>query len=205
MPELRRQANGEQQKFEVALKSKLIINASLEEIKEVLRFVMVKIGLRANNWPNDLEKVILHQHIVENFGGNNVDEIRLAFEMGIAGKLGFLENESIVPFENFSCLYFSSVMNAYRRWSAQEYRQIAMKIEPPPPQRIFTQEELDDGFREDVERQYGSYLRGYDLRGIEFNKEILVKDGLIMEDETVIDLFRKSVEKGMPHIYVKGI
>jgi hypothetical protein len=163
---------------------------------------MVKLGLRAQNLPNDLEKLVLVQHIQENFGGNNLDEIRLAFDMAIAGKLD-LKSDEVKCYENFSCVYFSLIMNAYRKWSAEEYRQVAMKVEPLPPQRIFTQDELDDGEREDVERQYTAYLKGYDLKGIEFNKRIALKDGLVSEHETIIDLFRRAVEKEWPHIYIK--
>jgi len=198
MPELKRQVSGEENKFQLALATKLIKDASLEEIKEQLRFVMVKVGLRAANWPNDLEKVILHQHIVENFGGHRVDEIRLAFDLAISGKLGI---DDVKCYENFSCAYFSTIMNGYRNWAAETYRQI--KVEKPPEQRIFTQEELDDGAREDAQRQYRSYLRGLELKGLEMNKPILEKDGLIGAEEKVIDFFKRRAENGFENIYTR--
>lgn len=80
---------------------------------------MVKVGLRATNFPNALEKEILLKHIQENYGGHTVAEIRLAFEMAIAGKLEVDAN----CYENFSCLYFSNVMNAYRKWAKEEYKE----------------------------------------------------------------------------------
>ena len=200
-PELKKPKSGEEKKLAEALKSKLIKDASLEEIKEMLRFVMVKIGMRAQNWPNDLEKVILHQHIVENFGGNNLEEIRLAFEMGIAGKLRFHENESIVPFENFSCLYFSSVMNAYRNWSSEAYNQVKKEVEVKLEQKIFSQEELDDSAREDVERNYQMFLRRIELKNIDINKSILFKDGLISLTETVFEFFTRKALAGLENIY----
>lgn len=200
MPELKKHVSGEEQKLEVALKSKLIRDSSLEEIKETLRFIMVKIGLRAQNWPNDLEKVILHQHIVENFSGNNLEEIKLAFEMAIAGKLDL---EDVKCYENFSCMYFSMIMNAYRKWSAQAYEQVKIKIEEPPKQRIFTKEELEDGEREDVERQYSLFLKGYPLKGLEFNRSILEKDGLIKDKENIIDFFGRRLNSGIQNIYIK--
>lgn len=103
--------------FALALEDKKVKDAPLEDLKEVLRMAMVKVGLRAENWPEGEEKDVLHNHIIENYGNHTAAEIRLAFEMGLANKLPFKDNESIVPYENFSCMYFSSVMNAYREWA----------------------------------------------------------------------------------------
>lgn len=189
----------EENKLAVAINSVLIKDSNAEEIKQVLRYVMMKVGLRSQNWPQDEEKIILIAHIIENFGGNRIEEIKLAFDMAIAGKLDL---DDVKCYENFSCAYFSQIMNAYRKWAVQT--NVAKKeAQPEPKQKIFSQDELDDGFREDVERQYASYLKGYDLKGLEFNVPILLKDGLIKEGENPIDLFRRSVEKGLPHIYIK--
>lgn len=93
---------------------------------QVLRLVMVKIGLRANNFPDKLETEILIQHIVENFGGHRIDEIKLAFDMAIMGKLSCEAS----CYENFSCAYFTQVMNAYQDWSKEEYKLLdANKVE----------------------------------------------------------------------------
>ena len=198
MPELKRQVSGEHKKFEVALKSKFIKDCPIEEVKEILRLIMVKVGLRAQNWPNDIEKLVLFEHIRDNFGGNRVDEIRLAFEMAIAGKLDLPPNE-VTCYENFSCIYFSKIMNAYRVWSEEEYR--ILKMPEPVEQKIFTQDELDNSEREDAERQYQMFLRGYKLKGLEFNKPILVKDSFMKEDAGVMDFFKQWAKKGYAHIY----
>lgn len=122
--------------------------------------VMVKIGLRSLNWPADEEKIILIQHIRENFGGHHLAEINLAFDMAIAGSLDAEAN----CYENFSCLYFSGIMNAYRKWSREEYRNVKPTQAPvrqieccPDPKREFTEmvammkQDCKDGkFREDL-------------------------------------------------------
>lgn len=84
---------------------------------------MVKVGLRSSNWPDEEEKAILIHHVITNFGGNTIKEINLAFDMAIAGKLGIDAN----CYENFSCLYFSTVMNAYRAWAKLEYEHLREK------------------------------------------------------------------------------
>lgn len=126
--ELTPQKNGERESFSVALSNKKIIYRELEEVKESLRYAMVKIGLRSQNWPSEEEKGVLIQHIIKNYGGHTVEEIKLAFDMAITGKLDVEVN----CYENFSCLYFSNIMAAYREWAKEEYRQL--EASQPLPQ-----------------------------------------------------------------------
>ena len=164
---------------------------------------MIKVGIRANNLPNDIEKLVLFEHIQQNYGEHRLDEIRLAFDMAIMEKLADSEGEVINPnsFENFCCAYFSKIMTGYRNWSAQEFKQ----VDKPemPKQRIFTQDELDDSAREDVERQYGLFVRGIEIKNTLINEPILRKDGLIGEKETVLEFFVKRMNACIPNIYIK--
>ena len=199
--ELTRPRIGEDNALVKAILSPMIAKSSVEDISQALRLVMVKVGLRAQNWPSEEEKIVLINHIVENFGGNKVDEIRLAFDMAIAGKLEFGKDESIIPYENFSCLYFSSVMNAYRKWSSVAFQ--SLPSEQPIFQRLFTQEELEDGKREDAERLYQMFLRGFAIKSPEACRDILVKDGLIGDGVRVVDFLTQKMNDGATNIYVK--
>ena len=203
MPELKLPVIGESNRLGIALKSQLIKDSTFEQIKEVLRLVMIKVGLRGHNFPNDIEKLVLFEHIVQNYGGNRLDEIRLAFDMAIMEKLADPDGEVVNPnsFENFSCAYFSKIMNGYRSWAAQEFRH----VDKPemPSQRIFTQDELDESAREDAERQYVMFTRGYEIKNTLINEPILKKDGLMREGETVIEFFTKRLKAGIPNIYIK--
>lgn len=100
-----------EEKFLYARSAKLIRYANEEEIRQALRYAMIKIGLRGANFPTGEEKALLIMHVVDNFGTNTLDEIRLAFDWGIEGRL----DEDINCFENFSCLYFTRIMRAYNR------------------------------------------------------------------------------------------
>lgn len=73
--------------------------------------------------------------------------------------------------------------------------------EPNPPQKIFTQEELDNSAREDAELQYQRFLSRQELKSLEICKAILLKDSLIKEDELVIDFFKRKVTAGFLNIY----
>lgn len=124
----KRQKSGEEIKFCEALEDKKIINSSLDELKNVLKLCMIKIGLRSESFPAEEEKAVLIDHVIKEFGGHTCQEIKLAFEMAMAGKLTTYnsKNEKVTLdatcYENFSCLYFSTIMNAYREWAEDVYK-----------------------------------------------------------------------------------
>ena len=102
-----------------------------EDIKQALRYAMVLVGLRGPNMPTEEEKFVLLNFIRSNFGNQTPEEIRLAFEMAVAGKY------EIDPkcYENFSCEYFGRIMNAYINHSRQELKNVKKtpELAPPPP------------------------------------------------------------------------
>lgn len=104
----------------------------MRPLKEVLRYVMMIVGIRGNNLPNDLEKAVLLEFIQRNYGGHTPEEIKLAFTLAIEGKLDL---ENVTCYENFSVFYFASIMNAYRVWAGQAYKQLQgeSKIEETKP------------------------------------------------------------------------
>ena len=93
-----------------------------EDLKQALRFVMLKVGLRAANLPNDEERQILIDHISKYYGNHTPEEIKYAFDLALTDKLE-LDAKEVTCYENFSCLYFSTIMNAYRKWFNNEARQ----------------------------------------------------------------------------------
>jgi uncharacterized protein YnzC (UPF0291/DUF896 family) len=109
--------------FTHALATESLKQASDEQIKQVLRLAMVLIGLRAQNWPNDEEKIILLGFIRANFYQHKIGELRLAFELAVSGKLDLGENGATC-YENFSCEYVGRIMRAYRKWASQEHESL---------------------------------------------------------------------------------
>jgi hypothetical protein len=199
--ELTPSKTGELNKLQTAVLSPLICESGLNEISQVLRLVMLKLGIRANNLPGQEETAVLFNHIIENYGGNRIEEIKLAFEMAIAGKLD-IETKEVNAYENFSCLYFSKIMNAYRMWSAEAVKQI--RIDPPPPLKIYTDQENEDLIRGDIEAFYQRCLAGrvpYALP--EYFKPMLVQDGLMKEGETLVEFFQYRLNNGVKNIYIK--
>lgn len=122
--ELNAPKSGEEKKFEIAISEQRICEIEQEQLKGVIRYVMVLIGLRAQNYPDDIEKQILLTFIAENYGGHTPAEIKLAFEMAITRKL----DVDPVCYENFSVVYFVGIMEAYRSWSREQVKQLPAPI-----------------------------------------------------------------------------
>lgn len=126
---------GEHDYFTNALNENAIIKSTIEQISGVLKLAMLKVGLREKNLPAKEEKQVLIDHILSHYGNHTPAEIKLAFDLAVAGKLedrnarGEPIDLEVNCYENFSCLYFSKVMNAYRRWARDTYSQLK-KDEP---------------------------------------------------------------------------
>lgn len=174
--------------------------ANIGDLEAALRYCMLLVGIRATNLPSAEEKAILIRHITKHYSGHTISEIRLAFEMAIAGELDIAADD-VKAYESFSPVYFSQIINSYRRWSVQEFKQNIKTVDPPPPIKLFTQEEMDDAARGDVERQYQLFLKGYELKTPQFNRSILQKDNLIGEHETTIEFFKRKAAMNQFNIY----
>lgn len=142
---------GEEKEFTKALQYNPINKSTVDELKQVLKLVILKVGVRANNLPNDIEKAVLIEHIINQYGKHTPAEIRLAFDMAISGKLE-LDEKEVVCYENFSCLYFSKIMNAYRSWAKETHNQLKMeqpKIENQELEPIDMIEWIEDWKKKD--------------------------------------------------------
>lgn len=96
-----------------------------EDLKQVLRYAMVLVGLRGNNMPTEEEKFVLLNFIRSNFGNQTPEEIKLAFELAVSGKLEI----DAKCYENFSCEYFGRIMKAYIEYARQETHAIPKEVE----------------------------------------------------------------------------
>ena len=110
--------------------SKIPVRArSQEDLKEVLRYCMVLVGLRGANMPTDEEKFVLLNFIRDNFGNQTPEEIRLAFEYAIAGKFEI----DVKCYENFSCEYFGRIVKAYIEFARNEVKVKPKELEEAKP------------------------------------------------------------------------
>jgi len=92
--------------------SKKIRNIENDEpIKQVLRYVFTLIGLKAENIPNEIQKSVLINYIQKDLKQYSVEDIRIAFHLLLKNELDCEMNH----FQNFSAMYLSQVMSAYRK------------------------------------------------------------------------------------------
>jgi len=79
-------------------------------IKSALKYIFGLTGLKAENLPNDEQRIILLEFIRTEFKNWTCDEFVNAFRLLVAGHLDFDGNH----YQNFNAMYFSNVMAAYK-------------------------------------------------------------------------------------------
>ena len=130
-----------------------------EDLKKILRYVMIIVGLRGNNLPTDEEKYVLISFIRSSYANQTLAEIKLAFEMAVAGKF----TVDVKCYENFSCEYFGRIMNAYIEYARQETKNILKQIEAPKP--IPSDDELKKMAIKNVNDHAESFKKSAETKG----------------------------------------
>jgi len=158
--------------FQQALKAAKISSEGDTRIAETLKIIMLKLGIREANLPSNAEKMVLLDHIRANYSMHTLTEIKLAFDLAIAGKLECEADH----YENFSCLYFSKIMKAYREWSGRTYKELPQekpKDIPAPVEKITDQEMIEFYSTRFLDKSLFSYqnimLLPFELYVREFN------------------------------------
>lgn len=180
-----------------ALRDKTIIECSYEEITSTLVTILAKLGIRAHNLPVKEDEELLVSHILRNYSKKTLSELHLAFELAITGKLQLKDGESVNCYENFTCVYLSSIMNAYRVWSVAANKYIEMGA-PAEPQKIYTEVEIINQRRGEIEAAFQLMKKGKLPITPEYFHEVLVADKYMAPDVTVGEFF--SAVLAMPDI-----
>lgn len=148
----------------------------------------------------DLMNVLTDQFqkkLIEDYSHLNVDEIEYAFrksgttikDWGKAMNLALID-EVLIPYTNQRLSI-----------SADEER----KKSEPPPTKIYTDAQLEDLHRGDIEAFYQRLRKGIVPRGIpDYFEPILLKDGLLKPAESMAQFFTNWLGKGMENVYVKS-
>ncbi len=151
-------------------------------MKTGMKYIYTLVGLKAANIPVSPEKEFLHQYIRVNYGGHTVEEMVLAFDMAIQGKLE-IDTKDVKHYENFSVHYFATIMNAFRVWSSQAYEQLKPLLEEMPkalpwnmPTPVSWRQELEDAYQHFL--SFGRERWKYFPVGF---YDQLVKDGALRE------------------------
>jgi len=136
-----------------------------EEIKAVLKYCFALIGLRPEQWPDDLQKMVLLNFIRQNYSGHSLEEIKIAFDFGSAGKLDI----EMTHYQNFNCIYLSDVMQAYRKYATEILKQDANTYKEMPPSPLPSNEEQEMNDKNFANEYYRKYLNNeFSLVSLEY-------------------------------------
>lgn len=134
--------------------------------------------------------------LIESYPDMNVEEIEFAFrqsgttvkDWGKAMNLSLID-EVLIPY-----------LDERKRLSHElEERKIV------EPQKLYTDEDNDNLVRQDIEAFFQRCLSGVVPHTTPvYFKDILVKDGLMKEDESLPNFFVQKIGSGAKNIYTKG-
>jgi hypothetical protein len=118
------------------------LDNQLFEIAKLLENIYNYTGLIPEKKPNEEMKVMLFRHIINTCGNLTINEVLKAFQMGVTGEIDVDMNH----YQNFSPLYFSTVVNAYTEYRRKIVAQInkervereSLRTEPTEQERIET-------------------------------------------------------------------
>jgi len=123
---LTRSATIDEQRLALAVQEPKLADLPEADLKNLMRYLFMLVGIRGHNIPAGDEKEFLHLFIRKFYGIHTAAEVRLAFDLAVTGKL---ECDPKV-YENFSTEYFARIMNAFRKWSAVEIRRLETRTPP---------------------------------------------------------------------------
>ncbi len=136
----------------------------------------------------------LQMKIIENYSELNINEVEYAFR----------SDNSIKDWgHNMNLHLIDEVMIPYinKRF---ELSKIEEKIKQPAPvQKIYTDEEILNERRCEIEYSYQAMKQGYYPLIHLYFKEVLEMDGLLEEGETIADFFVKKLGANAENIYTK--
>ncbi len=121
-----------------------------ETIKNALRYIFTLVGLKADNIPDDTQKLVLLNFVRNDLGHYGLEELSIAFHMLLKGELGLSEADA-EHYQNFSAKYLSTVMNAYHRTAREKalkkFRQLQLEEDKKS-------EKLSQADKDAIEKQF---------------------------------------------------
>lgn len=167
-----------------------------EDLKQSIRAAMLLVGIRAKNMPDEEEKFLLLSFIKQHFRNHTPEEVRLAFEMAVAGKLELGESGANC-YENFSCEYVGRVLSAYRKWAV---RQLELLTPDPlpialPPAKVDWSEYCEYRYNQWKTGKYDIGLWAWEMYGHYVETGHLQENDYVLYVEDAKQLLREQTIK----------
>lgn len=109
----------EEQKAIDSLKAARISDTKDSDLRILFLYLYGLIGLLPERFPSHSQEMILIDYVRSEWGKLRLDEIKLAYQMAISGKL----DVSPEHFQSFSALYFGKIISVYVLWASQVHIQ----------------------------------------------------------------------------------
>lgn len=172
-----------------------------ESIKMSLRYIFTLVGLKSENLPSELQKMVLIEFIESEFAWMTPEEMKLAFRMAVAGKL----DVEINHFQNFSPVYFAAVANAYkekRGAALTEYNSKMLEMTTKPHPSDDEKKMMFWGFVEEcLLKRWDQFAAGKPIHwpsvaGIEHIFRTMEQLGFVLENEDknkIVEVAKKQI------------
>ena len=94
----------------ISIESETIKHCNTNKLEQLMAYLYTLCGFE--KMPSETQDMVLISFIRSNFSDITMDEIKLAFELGVSGETGV----NMKHYHNFNSIYFSDVINAYKRY-----------------------------------------------------------------------------------------
>lgn len=180
----------------------MIADCTEDEIKNKMTLIYSIVGLRTHHWPAGQEKSDLLDYIRMKYPKKTLSELVLAFDLAISGELE-LERDEIKVYDQFTILYLATIMTAYKTWLYKVWK--SKQVIEPPTQTIYTDEQLENLHRADIENFYQRCRAGIIPSGIPpYFLPVLIKDGWMADgSDDMAAFFTDQLNSGKQSLYVK--
>lgn len=138
---------------------------------------------------------VFSKKLIADYGSLNVDEIEHAFIKAGPGIEDWGKEMNLNLLDKVLVPYIDKRFEL----SKEEER----KLDPPLMQKIYSDEEITNERRGEIEIAFQAIKRGYRPLLHSYFKEILQADGLLNEGETVGEFFVRKVNSGIENIYLR--
>jgi cytidine deaminase len=175
---------------------------TLQPISDTLKYIIVLVGIRADNMPTAIEKQILLEFLKEEFPNMTTGEILQAFKMFASGKLEQYLKKDFGHFQNLSAMFVSEVIKAYLKYINERRIKVNLlaKIEEEKKQEP-TQKEKDkmnhEAIKKTLATSFGDFLEGketYLLPLVDTHLMFVIKIGLNKVTDDEADQFKIHAE-----------
>lgn len=154
-----------------------------EPIRQALRYVFALVGLKAENFPSEIQKAVLIDFIQTDLKDFSPDEIKIAFRLAVNGQL----NVEINHFQNFSALYIANVFNAYKEHRAKAMIEFNRKIDRV---QVIPQQPSDA----EKAREFWNFVETFIVQKFEQYRDKGIFEGTLNGFEQVFSILEKKLE-----------